>query len=718
MFWRTGPVTEMCGVVGLVQRSLHGGHQTLTAHTLTIINSCSSSRRDEADWLLDFNCELISEVSPQRIKRPQAANQIQRSVLHRGSQEVRGFITEPVQKRGVLSRKRFTDEGRYRSIKIFHCLVEMKDQSLLQQIQDLLKSKGGSLENLSEFQCSALAYMLQMSEQVLEELDLQKYKFTSDGGRQRTDPSGEELQEGSSPNCELSTLRLKNCFLSEMSCSSLASALSSNPSHLTDLDLSKNSLSDSGVSHLCAVLQRSDCPLQTLRLRDTGLSEMSCSSLASALTSNPSHIRELELSENTNLWDSGVSHLCAFLRSPHCQLHTLRLRSCGLSEMSCSSLASALSSNPSHIRELELSENTNLSDSGVSHLCAFLQSPHCQLHTLRLRACGLSEMSCSSLASALSSNPSHIRELELSENTNLSDSGVSHLCAFLRSPHCQLHTLRLRSCGLSEMSCSSLASALSSNPSHIRELELSENTNLSDSGVSHLCAFLQSPHCQLHTLRLRSCGLSEMSCSSLASALSSNPSHIRELELSENTNLWDSGVSHLCAFLQSPDCQLHTLRLRFCGLSEMSCSSLASALSSNPSHIRELELSENTNLSDSGVSHLCAFLRSPHCQLHTLRLQDCGWSEISCSSLASLLKSNQSRLTELDLGLKSLSQADVKRFLDHKENPFPSLGGLKQLCSSQAGPSDGAERLQLPTSRTITSLSLMSIKSDTSPDAN
>ncbi|XP_055086565.1 NLR family CARD domain-containing protein 3-like isoform X2 [Periophthalmus magnuspinnatus] len=89
---------------------------------------------------------------------------------------------------------------------------------------------------------------------------------------------------------------LIGCGLSPHSCGPLASVLSS--SSLTHLDLSHNDLQDSGVELLCSGLKNTPCRLETLRLSGCLVSERGGAALALALTSAPSHLRELDLSYN------------------------------------------------------------------------------------------------------------------------------------------------------------------------------------------------------------------------------------------------------------------------------------------------------------------------------------------------------------------------------------------------------------------------------------
>uniref|UniRef100_A0A8C7JZX4 NACHT domain-containing protein n=1 Tax=Oncorhynchus kisutch TaxID=8019 RepID=A0A8C7JZX4_ONCKI len=373
-----------------------------------------------------------------------------------------------------------------RSINLFHCLNELNDHSLVEEIQSFLRSGSLSEPNLSPAQWSALVFVLLTSEQELNVFDLKKYS-RSEEGLLRLLPVVKASRAA----------LLSGCGVTEEGCASLVSALSSNPSHLRELDLSNNDLKDSGVELLSNGLGNPHCKLETLRLTVCKLTDTSCEVLASVLSSNPSHLRELDLSNN-DLKDSGVELLSAGLENPHCKLETLRLTVCKLTDTSCKVLASVLSSNPSHLRELDLSNN-DLKDSGVELLSAGLGNPHCKLETLRLSGCLVTEEGCASLVSALRSNPSHLRELDLSNN-DLKDSGVKLLSAGLGNPHCKLETLRLSGCLVTEEGCASLVSALRSNPSHLRELDLSYN-HPGDSGVRLLSAGLEDPHCRLEKLK-------------------------------------------------------------------------------------------------------------------------------------------------------------------------------------------------------------------------
>ncbi|XP_042559898.1 NACHT, LRR and PYD domains-containing protein 3-like isoform X1 [Clupea harengus] len=198
-----------------------------------------------------------------------------------------------------------------RCINLFHCLFEMNDHSMNKEIKKYLESPKYINQKLSPAHCSALAHMLLMSEEVLDEFDLKKYN-TSDEGRRRLLPAVRCYRRA----------RLAECTLTDKSCGIVATVLQS-PNSLTELDLCNNDLGDSGVQLLSNGLSSPHCKLQTLRLSDCLISEKGCICLASALSSNPSHLKELDLSYNYP-GKSGLKLLSVRLEDPVCKLEKLK----------------------------------------------------------------------------------------------------------------------------------------------------------------------------------------------------------------------------------------------------------------------------------------------------------------------------------------------------------------------------------------------------------
>ncbi|XP_048857400.1 NACHT, LRR and PYD domains-containing protein 12-like [Brienomyrus brachyistius] len=611
----------------------------------TTVDQALKSKNGHLDLYLRFLLGLSTDSSKTLLQRLLGPTRISSHTIKETAQ----YIKEKIQEN--LSPER--------TINLFHCLTELGDNSLVEEVQRYLNSGNISADDLSPAQYSALAFVMLMSDEELDVFDLKKY-IRSDKQHCRLLPVVKNSR----------TALLNSCDLIDKHCEVLSSALRSNSSPLRELDLSDNDLKDSGVKLLSAALGDLHCKLEILRLSGCRVTEEGCSSLASALRSNPSHLRELDLSYN-HPGDSGVKVLSAVLEDPSCKLEKLQVGRCELTEKCCEALASALRSNSSPLRELDLSDN-DLQDSGVKLLSAGLGDSHCKLEILRLSGCRVTEEGCSSLASALRSNPSHLRELDLSYN-HPGDSGVKVLSAVLEDPSCKLEKLQVGRCELTEKCCEALASALRSNSSPLRELDLSDN-DLQDSGVKLLSAGLGDSHCKLEILRLSGCRVTEEGCSSLASALRSNPSHLRELDLSYN-HPGDSGVKVLSAVLEDPSCKLEKLQVGRCELTEKCCEALASALRSNSSPLRELDLSDN-DLQDSGVKLLSAGLGDSHCKLEILRLSGCRVTEEGCSSLASALRSNPSHLRELDLSYNHPGDSGVKLLSALLEDPSCKLEKL------------------------------------------
>uniref|UniRef100_A0AAZ1XNP7 B30.2/SPRY domain-containing protein n=1 Tax=Oreochromis aureus TaxID=47969 RepID=A0AAZ1XNP7_OREAU len=205
-----------------------------------------------------------------------------------------------------------------KSINLFYCLNELNDVSLVEEIQQSLRSGSLSVDELSPSQWSALVFILLSSEKDLDVFHLKKYS------------ASEEALLRLLPVVKASNKAvLSVCNLSERSCKALSSVYSFQSTGLRELDLSNNNLHDSGVKLLFAGLRSLRCTLEILSLSGCLITEEGCTSLASALSSNPSHLRELDLSYN-HPGDSGMKLLSAGLKDPGWRLDTLRVEPAGV----------------------------------------------------------------------------------------------------------------------------------------------------------------------------------------------------------------------------------------------------------------------------------------------------------------------------------------------------------------------------------------------------
>ncbi|KAG1925308.1 NACHT, LRR and PYD domains-containing protein, partial [Pimephales promelas] len=458
-----------------------------------------------------------------------------------------------------------------RSINLFYCLNELNDQTLVNEIQTHLSKGSLSSGDLSPAQWSALAFVLLTSEEELEEFELQKFK-----------KSDECLIRLSAVIKTSKRALLNDCNLTDKSCLALAAVLGSD-TNLKELNMNNNDLQDSGVKLLCSGLKNIKCKLEILRLKDCNLTDKSCLALAEVLGSD-TNLKELNMNNN-DLQDSGVELICTGLKNIKCKLEILRLKDCNFTDKSCSALAAVFGSD-TNLKELNMNNN-DLQDSGVKLLCTGLKNIKCKLEILRLSYCSVTEEGYTALASALRSNPSHLIELDLIGN-DPGESGVKQLNDLLQDPDCQLKTLRFLS-PAAEEACQYVNRVVGENPLLQRKLNLNGH-KLGDTQVNQISALLQDKHCQLNTLTLSWCDMTDEGCSDVISALKSNPSHLRELNLSGN-KLRDSGVKNLSDLLMNPQFKLEKLHLYRCSITKKQSLILISALKSNPSHLRELDLS-------------------------------------------------------------------------------------------------------------------------------
>ncbi|XP_073703228.1 NACHT, LRR and PYD domains-containing protein 3-like [Garra rufa] len=293
------------------------------------VDKAMDSERGHLDLFLRFLMGITLESSQNLLKG-----------LITDTEDTTESIRQTTQHIKQVQNKNISDEA---SVNLFYCLLELKDHSLYEEIQSYISSDAHPGRKLSSSMCTVLTYILLMSEKVLDEFNPKRFT-SSQKNHKRLVPAVRSCKKA----------LLYGCKITAQSCESLSSALQSSNSVLRELDLSNNDLKDTGVKLLSDGLKR-NCKLEILRLSICNLTAQCCESLSSVLQSSNSGLKELDLSNN-DLKDIGVMLLSDGLKR-NSKLETLRLSGCMVTKEGCDCLSSVLSSNPSHLRELDLSYN-------------------------------------------------------------------------------------------------------------------------------------------------------------------------------------------------------------------------------------------------------------------------------------------------------------------------------------------------------------------------
>uniref|UniRef100_A0A8C1TBG6 NACHT domain-containing protein n=1 Tax=Cyprinus carpio TaxID=7962 RepID=A0A8C1TBG6_CYPCA len=345
-----------------VRQKLQFFFRNVKFHDLTkrVIDKAMQNERGHLDLFLRFLMGISLESSQNLLKG---------LITH--TQDTTESIRQTTELIKELQKQDISDET---SVNLFYCLLELKDNSLYEEIQSYLSSDAHPKRGLSSSMCTVLTYILLMSEKELDEFNPKRF----------TSKQADYKRLVPAVRCCRKAL-FDSCGLDETCCETVSSALQSSNCHLRELDLSNNHLQDSGVKLLYDGLKSTQCRLNILsclfcslhRLCGCNLTAQPCGSLSSALQSSHSVLRELDLSNN-DLQDSGVKLLSDGLKSPNCQLEILRLSGCMVTEEGCCYVSSALTSNPSCLRELDLSYN-HPGDTGVKLLSEKLEDQNFSL---------------------------------------------------------------------------------------------------------------------------------------------------------------------------------------------------------------------------------------------------------------------------------------------------------------------------------------------------
>uniref|UniRef100_A0A8C0IW46 NLR family CARD domain containing 3 n=1 Tax=Chelonoidis abingdonii TaxID=106734 RepID=A0A8C0IW46_CHEAB len=496
-----------------------------------------------------------------------------------------------------------------RTVNVMQCLYEVQHMELAKTVEEAMKNE--SLAGmLTPVNCSALAYLLQVSEVCMEETNL------------------------------------SNCLTYNI-CKSLLSQLL----FCSNLRLDNNKFKDNVMELLGSVLSVKDCQIQKMSLAENQISNKGAKALARSLMVNRS-LTVLDLRSNA-IGPTGAKALADALKINQVLL-SLNLQNNVIKEDGAKFLAEALLTNHK-LTTLHLQKNS-IGPQGAKKIAEALKLARfammnsllttqgeciqCWAGTNAHRVVPVVTLCCVSLSFSLQSN-------------SISNTGVTALIGALRSNR-GLISLNLRENSISQEGAPEIANALRTNCT-LRNLDLAANL-LYDEGVKAIALAMRENQA-LMSLHLQWNFIQSKAAKALAQALHSNTS-LTSLDLQENA-IGDEGMIALAAALKV-NTTLTTLCLQVASIGVSGAKALAEALVVNRT-LTTLDLRGNS-IGLAGAKALANALKVNR-SLRVLNLQENSLGMDGAICIATALTGNHG-LTYVNLQGNRIGQSGAKVIAD------------------------------------------------------
>ncbi|XP_069502967.1 NLR family CARD domain-containing protein 3 [Ambystoma mexicanum] len=497
------------------------------------------------------------------------------------------------------------------TINIMHCLNELQHTEISRSVQEAMRSESLA-GRLTPMNCSALAYLLQVSDMCLEETNLTNC-LTYDVVRSLL-----------APLLYCCNLRLDNNHFKDDVMDLLASVLTAKDCHIEKISLAENEIGNKGAKALARSLMVNRS-IAVLNLHSNAIGSKGAAALADMLKINLT-LRSLSL-QNNIIKEEGAKFIAEALLTNR-KLTTLHLQKNAVGPKGASRIAEALKKNSS-LQELLLSDNC------------------------------VGDVGAAGLAEALKVNLSLIT-LDLQSNS-ISNVGVTALTEALKQNKALLH-LNLRENSIGVKGAVEIASALSQNDT-LRDLDLAANL-LHDEGAKAIALAVKVNE-TLESLHLQWNFIQTKAAKSLALALQHNQT-LTSLDLQENA-IGDEGMAALCVALKV-NTTLTALYLQGASIGVSGAKALAEALMRNRS-LSTLDLRGNS-IGVVGAKALANALKV-NTGLRTLNLQENALGMDGAICIATALTGNHS-LAHINLKGNRIGQSGAKMITDAIQTNSPN----------------------------------------------